>query len=913
MAFPIVHGMTLASNSYVENLVIESLSADPASLEVGRVYYNTTTNQYSMIVDVSGTATVKTFGTKEALDQFIADLLATTGATKVGYAGLTGANGQLTVAQGTVKAALDAIATAIDTDRQDEIDERAALANSATGGGLVGVNATSGANGDFSTTAGTLQAVLDSIVTALDAEINARQALEAGSTDTYLDKVTTSAQSVVGEVTFGSTVTVQGNLLVSGNTVTTLSEIVQIQDATLELNTDLKGASLIVNGEFLTDTDWAKGAVWAIATEKASIDGSQATASSISQAINVTDTQVYEVSFQVLDYVAGNVRVLVDGVEVIANQTANGTYSAFYTATATASVSVTVEADPDFNGSIDNVAVSPVYAPTENSGITVNRGVEGKLDIIRFNETTDLVEIAVWDAENGVFNMEEVGSKPYIDAVDVVLQTAITGFINVTGLQEDGSLVWTTYDSNTMARDISGETTLIAAIEALNNELKIGGGDVTTALQTELDTTQTGAGLSATGTYVAYPTYNETTEPTGAHYIDDATSLSDATKQLDEQSYLNATAITNNYTTLNTKIDTEITDRGTAVSGVQQELDTSQASIGISTTGAYVPHTAYSDPDNLGGVHFINTATTLHGADKILDIALQQEIDDRVAAVSAEAGTRSTNDVKLADAVGVSNTDFTTMSWVAFDSNTQAINLTTYTNVVDALEALNVEMKSGGGDVTTALQTELDATQTSLFGASNFTDGVWSAYSTGVTYIGSATSINDATRLLDVQAKANADAISAEATARGDQDDVIEASVGLNADGTLAAFETYNVTTAPLGQHYIDGETTVRAALIELDATAKAEETARTNADTAIKNSINNQRFTYKSTVPALTHVITHSLATEFVQVTVLVQGDDTLYRNDYVLVTENSNNELTINMTESRNIKVVVQAMDDI
>jgi len=916
MAYPIHHGITLADNSSVENLIVETLSADPSPLTVGRVYYNSTSNQYSMIVDESGTATVKHFGTKEALDTFIAALLASTGATKVGYAGHTGTNAQLTIAAGTVKAALDALAVAVDADRQDEADERAALLSTATGGDLVGVDATSGANAEFSTTAGTLQSVLDSIVTAVDAEIDARKALETSGTDTFLDKTTLDSQSVAGAVNFASSITVQGNLLVAGNQVTTISETVEIMDNKILLNSDLKGASLVVNGEFDADTDWTKGSVWAIAGGVATLDGSQTAASSISQSVNVVDQQVYEVSFTVLNYAAGAVRLLVDGVEVIANQTASGKYSAQYTATATGAVSVEVSGDTDFSGEVDAIALQPVYTPTEDSGIQVNRGTGGVVDLIMFDEAADVVKIPVWDSENSVFVMEEVGSKPYIDAVDATLNAAVASLRTNTGMQADGSLTWTAFDSASMAVDLTSETSLRAAIETINNELKTGGSDAIDALQSELDTTQTGAGLETTGSYSAYPTYNETTEPTGAHYIDSATSLKEADKLLDTQVKANADAISNNLQTLNTAITTETNNRTTADSLIQGELDTTQSGAGLTTAGNYTAHVAYDETTNPTGVHFINGATTLHAADKILDLALQQEVTDRSAAITAEASARSTADDTIEASAGLENDG--SLSWSTFDSNTMSIDLTSEASLKAAIEAINVELKSGGGDVTAALQTELDDTQA---GAGLAANGNYSAYDlynettapAGAYYISGATTLHEADKLLDTQVKANTDAIATETAARTAQDDVIEASVGLNANGSLAAFPTYNVTTEPTGQHYIDGETTIRAALVELDDALKAEETARTTADTAIKTAINNQRFTYKSSTPALTHSILHNIDTEYVQVTVLVQGDDSKYRNDYVLVTEESTNELTITMTESRNVKVVVMAVDDI
>lgn len=66
--FPIFHGITLAANAYLENLVVEKLAVDPSSVEAGRVWYNTTDKVFRQsTLDASGAVIVRTFATAEDL------------------------------------------------------------------------------------------------------------------------------------------------------------------------------------------------------------------------------------------------------------------------------------------------------------------------------------------------------------------------------------------------------------------------------------------------------------------------------------------------------------------------------------------------------------------------------------------------------------------------------------------------------------------------------------------------------------------------------------------------------------------------------------------------------------------------------------------------------------------------------
>lgn len=381
-------------------------------------------------------------------------------------------------------------------------------------------------------------------------------------------------------------------------------------------------------------------------------------------------------------------------------------------------------------------------------------------------------------------------------------------------------------------------------------------------VQSELDATQTGAGLNADGSYTANASSN---------YLTGATSLQDADNKLDTelksvdtaykaadttlQSNIDAEAQTraNADTTLQTNIDneetariaadathtaniatnttniatnaanlaTEITRAQTAESDLQAELNDTQAGAGLAIDGSYVTPS---------GTNYIDASTTLASADALLDAAIKA------------------TDVRVDNLLAGTTTDFDT-----------------FVEVVNAFQTadsdLNAAITTLASDASTArstIQAELDVTQT---GAGLGADGTYTADATK-TYIDDATSLFNADQQLD-------DAIVAETAARIAADgvidtfigtgttltttaqdlagavnelnastggsftalqaevDAIETSLGLAADGTFVAHS---------GTNYIDAATTAKGARELLDAAIKQEVDDRTAAVTAEAN-----------------------------------------------------------------------------
>lgn len=129
------------------------------------------------------------------------------------------------------------------------------------------------------------------------------------------------------------------------------------------------------------------------------------------------------------------------------------------------------------------------------------------------------------------------------------------------------------------------------------------------ALQAELDATQVGAGLGKYGAYTA---------ATGANYIATATSLKDADDKLDAA-----------LKTTTDGLATEVTNRGT------EDVATRNGAGLVAATGAYESET---------GSNYIKAATTLKGADLLLDAAIKKVAGD-LAALGSGSLTGVQNEV----------------------------------------------------------------------------------------------------------------------------------------------------------------------------------------------------------------------------------------------------------------------------
>jgi hypothetical protein len=417
-----------------------------------------------------------------------------------------------------------------------------------------------------------------------------------------------------------------------------------------------------------------------------------------------------------------------------------------------------------------------------------------------------------------------------------------------------------------MNDDASFFATVNSDISDLQTQINtLAGGDLS-GLQDEIDDTQVGAGLGSDGSYTA---------PSGSNYLTSATSLYSADGLLDAQIKANADAIATlgngNLSALQTEIDAVessvgINSDGTftaqsgnyissatsvrgeisaldtqiksnaddianlasssAITALQSELDASQASVGLSTSGAYVSRS---------GTNYLDTAASVVGEITLLDTQIKTNAD--AIALKAAASDVSSIDTRLTTAEGEIDTLQTEMDAVeasvalkADDSDLTALasRVTTAEGEIDTLQTESADYESRitsleSGSSNTALQTEIDAVEASV-GIN--TDGSFTANTSG-NYIGSATSVRGEINALDVQLKSTQDDLdTAETSIASLQSDVsgkassvtvsalqsevdsVESSVGLGTDGSF---------TANSGGNYISGASSVRGEINALD------------------------------------------------------------------------------------------------
>jgi hypothetical protein len=330
------------------------------------------------------------------------------------------------------------------------------------------------------------------------------------------------------------------------------------------------------------------------------------------------------------------------------------------------------------------------------------------------------------------------------------LQTEVNTTQTGAGLGTDG-----TYTANASTNYIKTVTSLKDADEKLDAQLK--------TTTDELNTTEAGAGLDTDGTYTANAASN---------YIKTVTSLKDADNKLDAQIKTNAEAIATGVT--------DLTD-------LQAEVDNTEAGAGLETDGSYLANAS---------TNYIKTVTSLKDADEKIDAQVKTTNDDLATEKTRATGAETTLATNLSSEV------------------------TRATGVEDDL------------------QTELNTTQA---GAGLGATGSYTADGS-TNYIKTASSLMNADKLLDAQIKANTDAIATGVTDLTDlqvEVDNTEAGAGLETDGSYLA----NAST-----NYIKTVTSLKDADEKLDAQVKTtnddlatEKTRATGAETTLATNLSSE------------------------------------------------------------------------
>jgi hypothetical protein len=465
------HGIKIANGGAIENAVIEKLNAAPSSLESGRLYYDTTSNQMKYVKLNNGTATVYTVASAEEAQSFVSELSTLSGSTLVGSAGITGSNGEFSTTDGTVKTNLDAIVAGLDAEIK-----RAKTAES------------------------TETSARTAADTAIEATITA---LKDGSTSTIAnldamdadlgDRITELEANVGGATGDMTTLTTDHK--------TTLVGAINEVDAHIDAEvTRATGAESTITSNLTAEVTRATGAE---ATLQSSIDDEASRAQSAEGTLQDNiDAEVARAEAAEADLESS----IQSEVTRVDTNFLNKTTSALQEVVAPVKLKSSLVVDGDLTvkgGNFVTEAEVVTFAdnilelnsnvitgePLEDAGLVVRRGDEGVLAILTWDETNDKVTIPVKDLIDNGDGTFDIGQD-----------------------------------------EVVGMTLFSTEIDAINAQLA----SSSTGIQSELDATQTGAGLQANGTYSAN---------SSANYIASATSLKDADNKLDEQVKVNTDAI----------------------------------------------------------------------------------------------------------------------------------------------------------------------------------------------------------------------------------------------------------------------------------------------------------------------------------------------------------------------------------
>ena len=214
-----------------------------------------------------------------------------------------------------------------------------------------------------------------------------------------------------------------------------LIEDVQILSSNLVSNGDFsqEGSELVTNGNFATDSDWAKGTGWSISGGAASCDGTQTSNSVLVSAANLSlgSGNLFKITFNVSNYISGSLDVVTlvgTGGPEFSGVNANGSYTAYSFGASTGDGKIQFIADFNFIGSIDNVSVREVGQDwTLGTGWSI--GEDKAVKSVSATDT-NLYQSSVFTVGKTykiVFNIESISGTIWVSGISDFIQHTTAG------------------------------------------------------------------------------------------------------------------------------------------------------------------------------------------------------------------------------------------------------------------------------------------------------------------------------------------------------------------------------------------------------------------------------------------------------------------------------------------------------
>jgi len=487
-----LHNPELAKGSKFKNFVLETLSADPTfsgTSGAGRLWFDAATGKIKMALpNADGTGIdIKKVGEDNAAQ--IAQLQ-------------TDLSKEVTRAT-TVEGDITQLATNDKTNLTVAINEVVGnLSNEvtrATGveGDLTQLNTTDKSN---------LVAAISSVKTDVDG-------LNTSVSTNYFNKTTTDAQTVKAPTTFDDAVVVKGDLIVKGTTTTIETQELKIADNIITLNSDFTSGAPSENAgiEVLRGDEGTIAILqWNESDDRVEVFDAASGAMTEVGTKAYTDAQV---AGEKSDREAAD-DALDKRLTKVENQT-NGKIGDLNNLT-TDDKNNLVAAINEVDANADAVQTQANDIQNELDTTQTGAGLDSSGQYVADGNTNYIGNAtSLFDAD------KKLDAQIKINAGDIANNASNIGKTNTgAGLGTDGS-----YAADGNANYISSATSLFDADKILDAQLKAVA-DKSNDLQTELDGTQTGAGLGTNGSYTA---------DSNANYISSAASLFDADKILDTQ------------------------------------------------------------------------------------------------------------------------------------------------------------------------------------------------------------------------------------------------------------------------------------------------------------------------------------------------------------------------------------------
>lgn len=167
--------------------------------------------------------------------------------------------------------------------------------------------------------------------------------------------------------------------------------VLQTDETKFQLDlTQIDGVELVTNGSFTgSAAGWTLDAGWTYGSNKVSIDLASTT-SGISQDIGIEEGCFYQVIFTILDYVNGEINVIIGGTTIATITAGNGTYTVYGIA---GSVNNDIELAANgplipINLSLDNVSVIAYSAP----GLVIYNCTDSTVDYTSYDGSDFLTD-----------------------------------------------------------------------------------------------------------------------------------------------------------------------------------------------------------------------------------------------------------------------------------------------------------------------------------------------------------------------------------------------------------------------------------------------------------------------------------------------------------------------------------------